>query len=205
MNILVFGAAGKTGKLVVDRALAAGHTVTAFVHDPDFAHPEVRVIAGDADNPDTVRKAVVGHDAVIDTIGGKTPYKSTDLETSAARNIVEAMKAEGVNRLLVISMMGVGDSGDQAPFWYEHLLLPTWLHGATPDKSGMEDAVSHSGLRFTIARPPVLSDDPATGSYHIVPAGEKAHKITRADLAQFLVDELLNNAYINQAVVVANS
>ena len=205
MNVLVFGAAGKTGTLVVERALAAGHTVTAFAHSPSYSHPGVSVITGDASSAEDVRRAVAGQHAVIDTIGGKTPYKATDLETSAARNIVAGMQAEGVRRLLVVSMMGVGDSAEQAPFWYEHLLMPTFLRGSTPDKTHMEEAVTESGVDYTIARPPILSDDPATGSYKVIPAPEKAHKITRADLAQFLVDQLTDSTYVHQSVVIANS
>ena len=205
MNVLVFGAAGKTGNLVLEKARAAGHTVTAFVHNPNFHAIGVRLRTGDAGNLSDVRDAVASQDAVIDTIGGKTPYKATDLEASAARNIVAAMQAEGVRRLLVVSMMGVGDSAEQAPFWYKHLLLPTFLRGATPDKTNMEAAVRSSDIDYTIARPPILSDDPAKGSYQVIPAPTKAHKITRADLAQFLVDQLTSNSYLKQAVVVANS
>jgi putative NADH-flavin reductase len=205
MNVLVLGAAGKTGDLVVEKAHAAGHTVTAFVHSPDFHKLGVRILTGDAANPDQVRQAVQGQDAVIDTIGGKTPYKATDLETSTARNLIAAMQAQGVRRLLVISMMGIGDSAEQAPFWYEHLLMPTFLRGSTPDKTHMEETVKAGGIDYIIARPPLLTDDPATGSYQIIPAPTKAHKITRADLAQFLVDQLTADTYRNQAVVVANS
>ena len=205
MNVLVVGAGGKTGNLVVDRALAAGHTVTAFVHSPDYTPPGVRVIVGDAGNATDVRNAVSGQDAVIDTLGGKTPYKATELETSGARNLVSAMQTEGVRRLVVVSMMGMGDSAEQAPFWYEHLLLPLYLRGAREDKAGMESQVQSSGLDFVIARPPLLSDDPAHGSYAVVPAGTEAHKITRADLASFLVDQLQSNAHLGQAIVVANS
>lgn len=204
MKVLVFGAAGKTGSLVVDRAIAAGHTVTAFVHDPDYHDVHVRSIAGDASNLAEVQKAVAGQDAVIDTIGGTTPFLSTDLETSVARNIITAMRAEGVRRLIVISAMGVGDSAHQAPFWYEHLLLPTFLRGSTADKAHMEEAVQASGLDYTIVRPPMLSDDPAKGSFRVVPAPEIAHKITREDLARFLVEQLSHDTYRNQAVVVAN-
>ena len=205
MQVLIVGAAGKTGNLTVERALAAGHRVTAFVHNPDFSHPGVRVVTGDAGNPQDVRQAVAGQDAVIDTLGGKTPYKATDLETSAARNLITAMQAENVRRLIVVSMMGIGDSAEQAPFWYEYLLMPTFLRGSTPDKTHMEEAVQASGIEYTIARPPILSDDPATGSYQVIPPPTKAHKITRADLAQFLVDQLTSPSYLNQAVVVANS
>ena len=206
MNVIVFGASGKTGTLVVERALAAGHTVTVFVHDATHQQPaNVRIVTGDAQDPTAVRKAVSGQDAVIDTIGGKTPYKSTDLESAAAQNIIQAMQAEGVRRLVVISMMGIGDSADQAPFWYEHLLVPTFLHGSTKDKTAMESKVNASGLDFVIARPPLLTDDPATGSVKLVGEGSKGHKITRADLAQFLIDQLSTDRHLGHAVVVANS
>ncbi len=206
MNVIVFGASGKTGSLVVERAIAAGHTVTVFVHEAN--HPQsagVRVITGDAGDPAAVRSALAGQHAVIDTIGGKTPYKDTDLEATAARNIVAAMHAGSVRRLIVVSMMGIGDSKDQTPFWYEHLLLPTFLRGATKDKTAMESAVASSALDFVIARPPFLTEDAPTGSYVILPNDSTGHKITRADLAQFLVDQLTTDQYLGQAVVVANT
>ncbi len=206
MNVIVFGAAGKTGSLVVERALAAGHNVSVFVHDASHQQPpNVRVIAGDAQDKVAVQNAIAGQGAVIDAIGGKTPYKSTDLERSAAENIIQAMRFERVRRLVVISMMGIGDSAEQSPFWYEHLLKPTFLHGATKDKTAMESEVNASGLDFVIARPPLLTDDAATGSIHVVGKHDKGHKITRADLAQFLVDQLTSDQYLGQAVVVVNS
>ena len=207
MNVIVFGANGKTGSLVVEQALAAGHTVTTFVHtDTRASHPDgVRVITGDAGNAAAVQAAIAGQNAVIDTIGGRTPYKDTDLERTAAANIVHAMQAEGVSRLVVVSMMGIGDSAQQAPLWYEYLLMPTFLRGADKDKTAMESSIKSSGLDFVIARPPLLTEDPPTGSVKIIPAGSTAHKITRADLARFLVDQLTSDQYLGQAIVVANS
>ena len=206
MKVIVFGAGGKTGTHVVEKALAAGHQVTIFVHTaPPQSDLRVRLITGDASNPGHVRAAISGHDAVIDTIGGRTPYKATELEQTAARNIVQAMKLEGVRRLEVVSMMGIGDSIDQTPFWYEYLLLPTFLHGATKDKTAMEATIESSNLDFLIARPPILTDDPATGTIQIITGDHKGHKITRADLAQFLVDQLTSPQYLGQAVLVANT
>lgn len=204
MNVVVFGAGGKTGRLVVEKATAAGHTVTAFVQEQGQGSA-VRTVVGDAGDPAAVRRGVAGQDAVIDTLGGKTPYKDTELERTAAHNIIEAMQSEKVRRLVVISMMGVGDSSEQAPFWYEHLLMPTFLRGSTKDKTAMEAAVDSSGLEFVIVRPPLLTEDPPTHSTTIIPAGAKGHKITRDDLAQFLVDQLTKSEYLGQAVVVANS
>ncbi len=206
MNIVVFGAGGKTGSLVVERAVEAGHSVTAFVRDRSREYrPGVEIAVGEAENADAVRAAIAGKDGVIDTIGGKTPYKDTELERTAAKNIIEAMQAEGVRRLVVVSMMGIGESSEQAPFWYEHLLMPTFLRGSTKDKTAMESEVRTSGLEFIIARPPILTEDAPTGLIKVLPLGTQGHKITRADLAKFLVDQLTDEAYVGQAVLVANS
>ena len=206
MKVLVFGAAGKTGSLVVKKALAAGHEVSVFVREGFHgANADIHVITGDAKDAAEVRGALGGQDAVIDTIGGDAPYKSTDLESTAARNIVDGMQAGGAKRLVVVSMMGVGDSKEQAPFWYEHILLPLFLSGADKDKTGMEAEVKSSGLEFVIARPPLLLDEPATQQVKVLKVAEKGHKITREDLAQFLVDQLGATEWLGQAVTVVNS
>jgi uncharacterized protein YbjT (DUF2867 family) len=206
MKVLVVGAAGKTGRAVVDQARAAGHEVTAFVHDADgYAVPDVHVREGDATDPAAMDAAVVGQDAVIDTIGGKTPYKHTTLESSAAATIIASMRRNGVGRLVVTSMIGEGDSTANTPF-YARILLATFLRGATPDKAGMEKAVDASGLDWIIVRPAILSDDPATGDVRVYrpDTGEKAHTITRADLASFLVAQLTTDEHLQRAVTVAN-
>ena len=115
------------------------------------------------------------------------------------------MQRVGARRLIVVSVLGAGDSKEQAPWAYEHILLATFLRGAVKDKDAMETEVSHSQVEWVLVRPPVLDDHDATGSVHVVPAGEIAHKITRADLAQFLVDQLTSNQYVGQAVTVANT
>ncbi len=206
MKVLVFGAGGKTGSLVVQKALAAGHEVSVFVRDGFHgANADIHVITGDATDAAEVRGALEGQDAVIDTIGGDAPYKSTDLERTAAHNIVDAMQSGGAKRLVVVSMMGIGDSKEQAPFWYEHILLPTFLRGADKDKTAMEEEVKNSGLEFVIARPPLLLDEPATQQVKVLKVAEKGHKITREDLAQFLVDQLGKTEWLGQAVTVVNS
>lgn len=206
MNIVVIGAAGNTGTLVVQRAVAAGHQVTAFVHKAeDYTAPQgVRVLAGDASDLATLNQALAGQEAVIDAIGGKTPFLHSDLERQAARTILEAMAQNKVGRLIAISMLGVGDSVEQADFFYEHLLLPTYLRGARQDKEAMEAAIRQSPVAFVLVRPSILRDSPATGSVQVVEGNQKAHHITRADLAQFLVDQLQSDAYLGQAVTVTN-
>ncbi len=211
MKVLIIGAGGKTGKLVVERALAAGHQVTALVH-ADEEHQEkehfpdaVDVIHGDARNPSRLDQVMTGQHAVIDAIGEHTPFRKTDLEASSAKVILDVMKRNNVKRLIVISVLGVGDSEDQATGFYHHLLMPFFLRGALPDKANMEAEIERSGLDFVIVRPPVLSDSDPTGNVYVVPPGKLAHKITRADLAQFLVDQVNSDTYLGQEVTIANS
>ena len=206
MKVLVIGAAGKSGVALVQQALVEGHEVTAFVHDPSEYHQTgVHVIAGDVLDAAKVDEAVAGQDAVLDALGGKTPFKETTLETNAARYVVNAMRKHGVRRLVVISVMGEGESRESAGFFYEHLLMPTFLRGAMKDKAGMEAEVEASDLDWVLVRPPMLTDGEAIGNVKVVSAGsgEKVHKISRADLAAFMLHQLTGNEYLRQAVTVA--
>nr|WP_294945717.1 SDR family oxidoreductase [uncultured Mucilaginibacter sp.] len=206
MKVLVFGASGKTGRLVVERAVAMGHEVSVLVRQPgSSAQPGVRVITGDALKPDDVLRAMGQQDAVVGCIGGTKPWKSQTLERDAMQNIVKAMKTSGAKRLVVVSAMGVGDSKKQSPWWYRNLMLPTFLRGSTADKTAMEAIVQGSGLDWIIARPPILKDGTATGKVEVLGQSGTGHGITRADLAVWLVDQLANEAYMRQAVVVVNN
>ncbi|CAA9499190.1 MAG: hypothetical protein AVDCRST_MAG12-2571 [uncultured Rubrobacteraceae bacterium] len=206
MNVVVFGAAGKTGRAVVHQAKAAGHTVTAFVrHAGDYDVPDVEVREGDAQDAAAVDAALAGQDAVIDTIGGKTPYKATTLESSAARTIIASMRRQGARRLVVTSMIGEGDSVANMPV-DQRPLLTTFLRGATPDKARMEEAVEASDLDWVIVRPAILDDDPATGHVRVYTpeTGDEAHRIAREDLASFLVAQLSTDEHLRHAVTIAN-
>jgi putative NADH-flavin reductase len=207
MEVLVIGAAGKSGRAVVEQALAAGHDVTAFVHKTEGYLPDsnVRVIEGDARDRSAMDSAMLGQDAVIDTIGGKLSFKTTTLEASAAATIIASMQSSGVRRLVVISVIGAGDVANTN--WYERLFLSTLLRSEMKDKAAMEAIVDASDLDWIIVRLPFLNDDPGTGNIHVFSAetGEIAHKLTRADLAAFMVAQLSSDEYLQKAVAVANS
>ena len=208
MKILVIGAAGGTGDELVKQAEALGHEVTALVHHTEKYHPipGVRVVEGDVLNPATLEKVVPGQDAVFDALGGSTPWKETSMESDAARNVIAAMKSYGVTRLLVVSAIGVGGTKDLVPGWYEKLIMPTFLRGAMKDKEAMEPEVEASGLDWTLVRPGHLVNGERTGVVRLFEPGdgEIAHKITRADVAAFMLDALANRSYIGQAVNIAS-
>jgi len=115
------------------------------------------------------------------------------------------MQEEGARRLISVTMMGIGDSRAQAPFWYRTLLMPTFLHGSTKDKTNKEAAITADHVEYVIVRPPILKDTPATGQVRILAPNATGHAITRADLANFLVDQLETDANLNRAVTVVNT
>jgi putative NADH-flavin reductase len=211
MKVLVIGAAGKLGQLTVDRAVAAGHAVTAFVRDAAKypAPPGVEVSTGDATDPAAVGSAVAGQDAVIDTVGGETPWKHTVLERTVARAVLTAMRQHGTRRLIAVSAYGVGDSIAQTGSIVRHLVLPTFLRGSTADKAAMEAVVStaHSagGPDYVVVRPASLNDGPPTGHVDIFEGDRTAHKVTRADVAAFIVEQLTTDAHLNRTLTIANS
>ena len=205
MNVLVLGGGGKTGRAVVDRAVTAGHRVTTLVHSgPGPEVPGVEVHVGDASDPATVEAAVLTQDAVIDTVGGKTPYRRTTLETDVAAAVVAAMQRHGVRRLVVTSAIGVGDSTAHASPAVR-VLVATFLRASTADKAGMEAVVRASGLDWVITRPAVLDDRAATGQTRVLQAGSRdtARAVTRADLAAFLVAQLTSDEHLRRTVTLA--
>ncbi len=207
MKVLIVGATGKTGAIAVERAVAAGHLVTAFVRNATNYHPPVtvRVIEGDATDQTALDKAMAGQDAVIDMVGGKAPYRKGALERNVARAVVASMKANGVKRVVIISSFGVGDSVDQAGWFVEYFVLTTWLRGSTEDKAAAEAVLRASGLAYVIVRPAMLTDGAPTGSVKIFQGHEIAHSITRADVAQFCVDQLTSDEHSGRAVTIGNS
>ena len=207
MKVLILGAAGKTGTLVIDEALKAGHEVTALVHHvSDLTRSDIKILEGDATDAIAIAKAVQGQDAVLDTIGGKTPFLATDLESSVAKSVIDAMQQHRVRRLIVTSMVGVGDSKANTTF-YERLLVATFLRGADRDKAAMEGAIVKSKLDWIILRPALLTDDPGGSQVRVFAAGagEAVHAISRADLAAFMVAQLSTNENLHQAVTIASS
>jgi putative NADH-flavin reductase len=206
MRVLVLGANGGTGRLVVDRAIEMGHEVSVLVRHAGLSSSAgIRVFVGDALNPEDVLHAMHLQDAVIECIGGNAPWMNQKLEREAMLNIVAAMKDSGTLRLLVVSAMGVAESARNSPWWYRLFVVPTFLRGIIADKKAMEKIARESSLDWVIARPPILTHGVLTGNVKVLESRKTGHVITRADLAMWLVAQLENDAYLGQAVVVVNN
>ncbi len=124
----------------------------------------------------------------------------------AALNIVQAMRAEGVRQVVVVSATGVGNSADVIPPPWEYLVAPTFLRGTMKDDAKMETDLTTAAadLEWVVVRPAALTDGEATGTVKLYgPGGDRAHRIARADVAAFMLDQLVSNAHVRQAVNIA--
>src|SRR5690349_2998072 len=112
MNILVFGASGKTGHELVQQGLLQGHSVTAFVRDPaklTVKNDRLKVVKGDVKDPAAVASAMKNQDAVLSALGVSKPLKSDPVVIEGIRNIIRAMQQMNVKRFIYLSFMAVGE------------------------------------------------------------------------------------------------
>lgn len=207
LRIVVLGASGRTGRLVVEQALGHGHEVTAFVRDPARVglHSErLRVIVGDATLAEDLRAAIDGQDAVISVLGsgGERPVH---VYSDGVANAIHAMSARGVRRLVVLSAVGVGTGGEGLPIAQRALRKLPGVRETCEDMERMEDDVMLSDLDWTIVRAASLTDGPLTGVYRTVegPAVPKGSRISRADVAALLLKCAEGTRCLHRAVAIA--
>ncbi|MEU4220230.1 SDR family oxidoreductase [Actinoplanes sp. NPDC026623] len=204
-NVVVLGAAGRTGRLIVAEALRGGHRVTAAVRDPASmpATPGLRVERADVRDTGSLRAVIQGHDAVVCAIG-PAGRKAGNLYSDAARATVAAMRACGAHRLLAITSVGVRLDDPHHAWWYRALIRPI---GADlyADMARMERIVRDSDLDWTFVRPTHLRDREPTGTYRVSEDStpEGGRRITRADVARFIVEELEAHRWSRRAPSLA--
>lgn len=202
MKIVVFGASGHTGRLLIRGALDEGHAVTAFVRNPaalDIEHPALTVVQGDVLEPATVEPAVRGQDAVLIALGVPKGGPK-DLCSAGTRNIVAAMHEAGVRRVICLSALGVGDSKQHSGL-FGRMVAPVLMKDWLADKEGQEQALRDSELDWTIVRPPRLEEGPETGSYRAgtdISAGLSS-KASYADVAAFMRRQIADDTYLRRA------
>ena len=205
MKLLVFGASGKTGREVVRQALARGYMVTAFVRQTarlPIAHANLRLVAGEISNPEAIARVVAGQTAVISTLGGGQPMTHDQVVIEGVRAIARAAEQASVERLLYLSFIGVHDSRDAAGFVLRRLAT-TLLRHEVADHEVKEAAIIASFVDWTIVRPPKLTNGRLTAAYRVgedIRARSPLPLMSRADVADFMLRQLTDAAFIRKAV-----
>jgi len=211
MKITLFGATGPTGIVLTQKALAAGHSVTVYARNPAklaVQHPRLTVIRGTLDESDTVARAISGSDAVISVLGPAGRVKGRPI-TAGMRAIVAAMQAQGVRRLIVTATPSARDPRDRFVFSFAcavrlvRLLLPE----VYADIVGWAEVVRASGLDWTLVRLPMLTDRPGKFPPVAGPVGTPGlnlFSLSRDVLAEFLLAQLEDRAWLGQAPAISN-
>jgi uncharacterized protein YbjT (DUF2867 family) len=212
-RVAIFGASGASGSFAVRHALGAGFHVTAFVREPQrvpFQHPALRVIRGDVMQPASLIGVLDGHEAVLCLLG--TMPEGHDARTrrqpgvpvcsQGTANILAAMKAAEVARIVVLSSASVGESrrtGRLGMGWIVRMLL----RDVMDDKERQEMLVRASDTRWTIVRPVRFNRHAANGRYEF---GEDLRwglrTVSRDDVAELMVRLLGERSSIGQALTV---
>ena len=208
MRVAIFGASGRTGRLLVEQALAAGHEVRTLVRDPSklhVGHRRLVVVRGDVLDASKVEETVVGTDAVLSALG-QTKTSPKDVHTRGTENIVAAMKKHGVRRLVSLTGAGVRDERDE-PKPVDRAIT-FLLRRLQPDV--LEDGMRHaevlkaSGLEWVIVRGPRLTEGPKRGEYRVGMVGKNSGtRVSRADLAGFMLGQLTADTHLRQMPVVS--
>lgn len=203
MKLAVFGGTGRTGRLIVAQALAAGYKVKVLARDPDKLAPAfgLEFIKGDVLDGGRVMATLTGCDAAVIALGivKGTPQevcsRGTDLILQAAAKL-------GVRKVVAISSLGVGDSRQDLP-WVFRIVAGLLLKKVLKDKAVQEERIQASSLDWTIVRPAALTDVPVSGTAltgpgriaEVLPAGRVLKgRVSRAELAAFVFGALSNPA-----------
>lgn len=209
LRLTVFGASGRTGSLLVEQALAAGHEVCAFVRDKEklgLEDDRLEIIEGDAYTGENVPEAISDAEAVLSALGQgeNTP---DDLLTVAGEHIIEAMRAEGTERLVTLVGAGVRHEDDEVSFGGKLVVGVMKVVAGDTLLDAREHVSSMRGtdLDFTVVRPPRLTGGEHTGNYRTgsLTLGPR-NSISRADVADFMLSCVENDEYVREMPMVSD-
>jgi putative NADH-flavin reductase len=210
MKIAIFGATGETGRQLVEQALAAGHEVVAYVRNPsklNTRHENLMIVQGKLTDQAMIEHAISGADAVISVLGPRGGSKDKPI-TRGMQNIIEAMKKQGVRRLIISSTLSAKDPNDLPDFKAKALvnLVKLTIHAAYEEVVSVADTVRKSDLDWTIVRLTTLNNNPKSGKVRVgyLGKGEVGLRISRADLAEFMLKQVQDTKYLRQAPVISN-
>jgi putative NADH-flavin reductase len=207
MKLIIFGATGRTGKPLVEQALAAGHDVTAYVRNTsklNITHPKLKVVTGSLSDAEKIANAVNGQDAVLVTLGQVKGGSKTIMEETA-KVITTAMNKAGVRRLITLTGAGVAQPGDEPKMFNKFMsfMLNTFAKDVLKDSAKHAEIVRSSPLEWTIVRVPMLTDGERKGKYRIGKVGvDDGPRISRADVADFMLKQVTDKNYVGKAPVI---
>lgn len=204
-RILIIGATGGTGRELVAQALERGLSVTTLVRNPaklQIEHPRLRVVQGDVLDFASVETALHGQQAVVSALGHKQLFRPTRILSEGTANLLRAMQKHGVARFVCETSLGIGDSAGRMGLYYTFFVIPIILPFYYLDKTRQERLIATSAADWVIVRPGALTDGPRRGDVrhgHDVGSFLTTCRISRADVAAFMLEQLESDRYLRTA------
>jgi len=200
MKLFVIGATGRTGREIVQQGLARGHHVTAFVRSPEninLKNERLTILKGNAMDENQLFNVMQNHDAVVSTLGPRKPFKPSSLLQDSAVATTHAMHRTGVKRIVVLSAAAHFPG-------IPNRIVSFILRNHMRDSLAMEEIVQGSGLDWTIARPPRLTE----GEYTTYRSREGAapkmgFSLSRKAVAAFMLDAIEQEKHFQKIVGIA--
>jgi putative NADH-flavin reductase len=208
MNVAIIGASGRVGRCLVEQAIAEGHHVTAAVRNPatvDRPHERLRVVTCDVLDAAAVSRTIEGQDVVCCTLGEKS-RRPTTLYSKGARNILLGMQTNSVRRLIFLSNFGIlNEKAEDVGGALLLFLVRRFIRHTLDDhRRAFQDIRAHAP-EWIVVRPLALSNGHSTRRYRVsadrIPA--KGWKVSRADVAHFMLRQATENDYLNQSPAIA--
>jgi len=210
MKLAVFGSSGNVGKLLVEQALAEGYDVIAYARNPSkltIKHDHLTIMQGELSDEAVIERAIAGVDAVISVMGPSGKSEGNPI-TQGMRYIITAMNKHGVRRLIALSTASSKDPNDKPGIKIKTMItfVKTTSLGAYTDIVGWSEVIRASNLDWTLASVLLLDDKPKTGNVKTGYPGrnELGTRISRADLADFMLKQVKDTTYIRQAPIITN-
>lgn len=211
MKRVVLGANGAVGKFAIADLLKANHEVKALVRIASTMpkkHPRLTVEQGDPANAANVESLLPGQDAVLSTLGVRK-NKRTTVRTDVARNLVAGLKKHGVRKLVWLDGAGVGSSKrfvQRSSFFFGRIIMPIFLNHMYADAAVADSHIEKSGGDWVIVRPMSFTNGAKTGNITVITDMSLTVKlrlrIARADVAAFLVEQLIKDDFLGQMPVI---
>lgn len=192
MKIAILSVTRGIGLELVKAALADGHEVTGLARSPGrmpLRDPRLRLLTGDAADPDAVAETVEGQEVVCVCLGTKQMMQKVRLFSRSAENLANALRPEQL--LITVTGIGAGDTRGHGGFFYHRVYLPLVLRWMYDDKDRQEAIIRERIARWIVVRPGFFTNGARTGRYRalIDLRGIRGGKMSRADVADFMLSQ----------------
>jgi nucleoside-diphosphate-sugar epimerase len=154
-RVLIVGATGGTGRQLVTQALERGYDVTALARHPSamhVTHERLRIVSGDVLDYASLESAVHAQDAVLCALGHKQYFRPARILSQGTDNLLRAMRAHGVRRLVCETALGIGNSAGRMGLYYTFLVIPLIVPFYFWDKTRQEKVIAESAADWVIVR-----------------------------------------------------